>query len=80
MGGIGLRKQVVVYFNLKDSEELELWNFLQDKKKNKYIKRLIYNDVHNVPSRKESLTSSSNDSSDNSIDILDSENISDIIM
>lgn len=79
MGGIGLRKQVVVYFNLKDSEELELWNFLQDKKKNKYIKRLIYNDVHNVPSRKESLTSS-NDSSDNSIDILDSENISDIIM
>jgi hypothetical protein len=44
------RKRVSLYFNMEDEEEKALFEFLDTKKKNKYLKRLIENDMNNIPS------------------------------
>lgn len=39
------KKRISLYFNLNNEEEEALWNFISKKKKNAYLKRLIYNDM-----------------------------------
>lgn len=39
------KKRISLYFNLDNEEEKTLWDFISKKKKNAYLKRLIYNDM-----------------------------------
>lgn len=39
------KKRISLYFNLDNEEEKALWDFISKKKKNAYLKRLIYNDM-----------------------------------
>lgn len=42
------QKRMSLYFNLEDDEERRMWEHIDSKKKSKYIKRLILNDMNGI--------------------------------
>ena len=69
-----LRKQICLYFNLNDSDELELWEYIKDKKHNKFIKQLIYDHMRGIPS-----SGLNSNKPNNSIDITAEDDLSNVI-